>query len=140
MRFLIVDDAETSLKCLQRMLEALGHEVAGTARNGVDAVQAYTRLHPDVVIMDVIMPRMNGLDALRTIRAQDPHARVVLVSSLQSCQTALEGERLGALYCLAKPYEECKLRKVLDEIGRSCGKAASAGSGSLRYSAARPMA
>jgi two-component system, chemotaxis family, chemotaxis protein CheY len=138
MRFLIVDDAEASLKCLQRMLEALGHEVAGTARNGVDAVEAYRRLLPDVVILDVIMPRMNGLDALRAIRALDPRARVVLASTLQSCRTALEGERLGALYCLAKPYDECKLRKVLDEIGRTCGKAAASGAAGPRYSAAGP--
>jgi two-component system, chemotaxis family, chemotaxis protein CheY len=121
MRFLIVDDAEAPLKALQRMLVALGHEVVGTARNGAAAVEAFERLAPDVVIMDVIMPRMNGLDALRAIRAAHPEARVVMASSLQSCQTALEAERLGALYCLAKPYDECKLVKVIAEIGRSRG-------------------
>ena len=118
MRFLIVDDADVPLKTLQAMLCAQGHEVVGTARNGLDAVADYERLRPDVVIMDVIMPRMNGLDALRTIRAAHPDAVVVMASSLRSCQTALEAERLGALYCLAKPYEECCLRKVLDEIAR----------------------
>jgi two-component system, chemotaxis family, chemotaxis protein CheY len=116
MQFLIVDDADAPLKVLQRMLVALGHEVVGTAHNGADAVEAYGRLHPDVLIMDVIMPRMNGLDALRTIRAAHPEARVVMASSLQSCQTALEAERLGALYCLAKPYDECKLRKIVEQI------------------------
>jgi len=118
MRFLIVDDADVPLKAIQRMLCALGHEVVGTAHNGADAVEAYGRLHPDVVIMDVIMPRMNGLDALRTIRAAHPGAIVVMASSLQSCQTALEAERLGALYCLAKPYDECRLHNVLEQIAR----------------------
>ena len=120
MRFLIVDDADAPLKVLQRMLLALGHEVVGTANNGAQAVEAFQRLHPDVLIMDVIMPRMNGLAALRAIRAAHPEARVVMASSLQSCQTALEAERLGALYCLAKPYDECKLRKVVDAIARAC--------------------
>jgi two-component system chemotaxis response regulator CheY len=123
MRFLIVDDADAPLKVLQRMLVALGHEVVGTAHNGAEAVDAFNRLHPDVLIMDVIMPRLNGLAALRAIRAAHPAARVVMASSLQSCQTALEAERLGALYCLAKPYDECKVRKVVDEIARACLKA-----------------
>jgi two-component system, chemotaxis family, chemotaxis protein CheY len=123
MRFLIVDDAEAPLKVLQRLLEALGHEVVGSARNGVEAVELYERLHPDVAIIDVIMPRMNGLDALRTIRAAHPDACIVMASSLRSCQTALEAERRGALYCLAKPYDACRLQKVIEEIARSCGKA-----------------
>jgi two-component system, chemotaxis family, chemotaxis protein CheY len=126
MRFLIVDDAEAPLKHLERILRNLGHEVVGRARNGADAVQAFERLKPDVIIMDVIMPRMNGLDALRAIRTAHPQARVVMASSLQSCQTALEAERLGALYCLAKPYDECKLQKVIAQIGRSCGADAAA--------------
>lgn len=116
MRFLIVDDAEAPLRALQRLLAELGHEVAGTARNGQEAVDAFERLRPDVVIMDVIMPRMNGLDALRVIRAEHPDAAVVMSSSLQSCQTALEAERLGAQYCLAKPFEACKLAKVIEHI------------------------
>ena len=130
MRFLIVDDADAPLKVLQRMLVALGHEVAGTAHNGAQAVEAFNRLRPDVLIMDVIMPRMNGLAALRAIRAAHPEARVVMASSLQSCQTALEAERLGALYCLAKPYDECKVRKVVDAIARACHKAPPEQSGS----------
>lgn len=116
MRFLIVDDAEAPLKALQRILRAQGHQVVGTARNGADAVEAFERLHPDVVVMDVIMPRMNGLDALMAIRRRHPKACVVMASSLQSCETALEAERLGALYCLPKPYEECRVAKVVEAI------------------------
>jgi two-component system chemotaxis response regulator CheY len=141
MRLLIVDDAEAPLKCLERMLRELGHDVVGMARNGAEAVEAFARLQPDVTIMDVIMPRMNGLDALRAIRGEHPHARVIMASSLQSCQTALESERLGALYCLAKPYQQCNLRKVLEQIGRDSGKPGRPGSGRApRYASARPVA
>lgn len=124
MRFLIVDDAEAPLKYLERFLEEAGHEVAGRARNGVEAVEAFERLRPDVVILDVIMPRMNGLDALRAIHGIDPQAAVIMSSSLQSCQTALEAERLGARYCLSKPFEAPRLRKVVECIARELGKRA----------------
>ena len=139
MRLLIVDDAEAPLRRLECMLRELGHEVVGTARNGAEAVQAFATLQPDVVIMDVIMPRMNGLDALRVIRDAHPQARVIMASSLQSCQTALEAERLGALYCLAKPYQECNVRKVLEQIGEDCGKPARPGR-PQRYATVRPSA
>lgn len=119
MRFLIVDDADAPLQYLEEYLRHRNHEVAGTARNGADAVAAYERLEPDVVIMDVIMPRMNGLDALRAIHEAHPEACVVMSSSLQSCQTALEAERLGALYCLAKPFDAVRLDKVVKQIERA---------------------
>ncbi|NIR98993.1 MAG: response regulator, partial [Gammaproteobacteria bacterium] len=94
----------------------MGHDVVGTARNGQAAVEAFEALRPDVVVMDVIMPRMNGLDALRTIHGAHPEAVVIMSSALQSCQTALEAERRGALYCLSKPFSEDKLRKVLARV------------------------
>lgn len=116
MRFLIVDDSDTPLQFLKRVLTGMGHEVAGTARNGLEAVEAYHALCPDVVIMDVIMPRQNGLEACRRIFQADPGARVVMSSSLNSCRTALEAERLGACYWLSKPYSEARLRTVIARL------------------------
>ncbi len=113
MRFLIVDDSEEPLKHLLRFIPTMGHEVIGIARNGQEAVEEYQRLKPDVLVMDVIMPRLNGLEALQFIRESDPRAKVVMVSGLKSCSTAMESVRLGASYFLCKPYQEAHLRQVI---------------------------
>lgn len=116
MRFLIVDDAEAPLKVLRRVLDELGHEVVGEANNGQAAVDEFHRLLPDVVIMDVIMPRMSGLEALQVIRGDDPDARVIMACSLNSCETVLASERGGAAFCLSKPFNENCLRTAIGEI------------------------
>lgn len=114
MNVLIVDDSEASLRYLRRVVVACGHTVVGEARDGVGAVRQYQALRPDVVVMDLIMPTMNGLEALREIRDADSGARVILASSAQSSDAALEAEQLGARFFLYKPIEQDKLAHVLE--------------------------
>lgn len=114
MNVLIVDDSEASLQSLRRAVVACGHTVVGEARDGAGAVRQYQALRPDVVVMDLIMPTMNGLEALRDIRGEDPGAQVILASSAQSSDAALEAERLGARFFLYKPIDQEKLGRVLD--------------------------
>ncbi len=116
MNVLIVDDSEASLQYLRRVVVACGHTVVGEARDGDGAVRQYQALRPDVVVMDLIMPTMNGLEALREIRGEDPAARVVLASSARSSDAALEAEQLGARYFLYKPIEQEKLAHALDVL------------------------
>lgn len=114
MRFLIVDDSEAPLRYLEWFLTRGGHEVIGMGRNGQEAVELFERLQPDVVVMDVIMPRLNGLDALDIIHRMNPQAKVVIASALRSCETAVDSERRGASYFLCKPFQESQLGKVLN--------------------------
>jgi two-component system chemotaxis response regulator CheY len=116
MRFLIVDDASEPLQYLRQLLASLGHQVVGEARDGQTAVEAFVQLRPDAVLMDVIMPRMNGLEALDAIRHIDPAATVVLFSSMRSPATALESERRGARFFLNKPFDQHLLETVVRRL------------------------
>ncbi|MDH4247009.1 MAG: response regulator [Deltaproteobacteria bacterium] len=118
MRILIVDDSELPLRELETLLGEMGHQVVGTARNGQDGITKFRRLQPDVVVMDVIMPRMTGLEALQSIRNYDPEARVVMVCSLNSCSAAFEAERQGAAYFITKPFEKPRLRTIFDKLAK----------------------
>ena len=116
MRFLIVDDSDTSLKHLGHIITEMGHTVAGEGHDGEEAVAMYGALRPDAVVMDVIMPKLNGIEALQAIRAIDPGAAVVMTCSLRSCETAFESQRCGAMYFLTKPFQDSALRNVLRKL------------------------
>src|SRR5690349_7626999 len=116
MKVLIVDDSAAPLKYLEKVISEPGHEVVGVAHNAEEAVAAYREHHPDAVFMDMIMPRLNGLEALQAIRVTDPAARVVMTCSLQSCEMAFISEDQGARYFLIKPIQEDCLRKILSKL------------------------
>ncbi|MDH4224811.1 MAG: response regulator [Deltaproteobacteria bacterium] len=116
MRFLIVDDSETSQAIIQSVVTSMGHKVAGIAVNGRDALEKFTSLQPDVVVLDVIMPVVNGLDALKDIRSRDPNALVIMISSTRSPQTALECQQAGASFFLYKSMLMTDLPKIIHKI------------------------
>lgn len=132
MRVLIVDDSDLRLIQLRALIEQSGHEVVEMARDGAEAVERFRELRPDLVIMDLIMPRMNGLDALRGILDMDPQARVVIASSMRSPESALEAQRNGARFYLHKPYDAKVVQSVLARLaaelnGRAEGTPATPG-------------
>lgn len=123
MRVLIVDDSEAPLKFLEKVIAELGHDVVAVARNGEEAVARFREFRPDAVFMDMIMPRMNGLEALQAIRSSDPQARVVMTCSLKSCDMAFASEEQGARYFLTKPFQDDCLRKILCKLASEVGDA-----------------
>jgi two-component system chemotaxis response regulator CheY len=118
MNILIVDDSDTRLAQLREILTGIGQDVAGIAHDGAEAVERFEEIRPDAVIMDLIMPRMNGLDALRAILRIDPGAIVVMASSMRSPESALECQRNGARYYLHKPFEPAVVRGVVEKLAR----------------------
>jgi two-component system chemotaxis response regulator CheY len=129
MKVLIVDDSDAARKQLRTAVEALGHSAVGVACNGEEAVARYRELRPDVVIMDMIMPRLNGLEALREILAYDSQARVVMTCSLKSCEMAFASEQHGARFFLVKPFEDGCIRKVLAKLAAEVSGGAGNGNG-----------
>ncbi len=80
---LIVDDSRTVLAQIESVVSANeGVEVVGTARNGAEAVQQVSQLHPDLVLMDIVMPDVDGLAALRLIQSKNPETRIAMLSSI----------------------------------------------------------
>ena len=116
MQFLIADDSENSLDLLRQIITDMGHQVVAAAHDGAAAVDAYRKLQPDVVVMDLIMPRMNGREALRAIRELDPEAKVVMASAMRSPQNALDCQRDGASFFLYKPFDREEIRKVINKL------------------------
>ena len=105
---LIVDDSRTVLAQIENVVAANETvEVVGTASNGAEAVQQVSQLRPDLVLMDIVMPDVDGLAALRLIQSNNPETRVAMLSSVGAMASkAEEAFRLGAIQVLSKPIDE----------------------------------
>ncbi len=116
-RLLVVDDAVFMRKMICGVAAEAGWEVAGEAGDGSVAVSLYQQLRPDLVTMDLVMPVMGGLEALRQIRALDPDAKVVVVTALDQKQTLMESIRDGAIDFIVKPFERERVLNLLLKLG-----------------------
>jgi two-component system, chemotaxis family, chemotaxis protein CheY len=113
-KILIVDDAEFLRMRISKMLVGDGHEVI-EAENGLEAVESYKANKPEVVLMDITMPEMDGLTALKEIRSFDPKARVVMLTALGQESVVLEAIKSGARDFVVKPFER---ERVLGAISK----------------------
>lgn len=113
---LIVDDAAFMRMSIKQMLEANGHSMAGEAGDGNEAIVKYKELNPDAVILDITMPNMNGIDALRYIKEYDPKAKVVICSAMGQQAMLAEAIQYGAKDFVVKPFEAKRLIAALDKV------------------------
>jgi two-component system, chemotaxis family, chemotaxis protein CheY len=114
-RILIVDDAKFMRTTLQTILTKDRHEIVGEAENGEEAVFLYKSTSPDLVLMDITMPVMNGIDAIKEIRKYDPHAQVVVCSAMGHQKVVVDAIELGAKDFIVKPFDE---HRVLETVSR----------------------
>jgi len=114
-KILIVDDAEFLRVRLTKMLNTDGFEVF-QAENGVKAIEIYKEIHPDVVLMDVTMPEMDGLTALKTIVEFDPKAHVIMLTALGQESVVLEAVKSGARDFIVKPFEHDRVMKAIGKL------------------------
>jgi two-component system chemotaxis response regulator CheY len=104
-RYLVVDDSLFSRKHLGRMIEAFGGQVAAEAHNGLTAISQYERTKPDIVLMDITMPQMGGIEALTKIVKQNPQARIVMVSAVGYRENIVAAMQAGAGNFVQKPVK-----------------------------------
>ena len=114
-RILIVDDAMFMRAKLRMMLEANGHQVVGEAENGEIALQQYKKLTPDLVTMDITMPVVDGVHALRNIRDHDPKAKVLMISAMGQQSMVVEAVKAGANGFIVKPFQEEAVIKAISQ-------------------------
>jgi len=123
---LIVDDAEFLRMRISKILVSNGHQVV-QADNGLNAVSVYRSARPDVVLMDITMPEMDGLTALKEIRAIDPHARVVMLTALGQDSVVVESIKFGAQDFVVKPFEPERVLAAINKAMASDTKLESGG-------------
>jgi two-component system, chemotaxis family, chemotaxis protein CheY len=115
-RVLVVDDAAFMRKMVGDALAKGGHEVVGEAANGLEAIERYQALRPEVTTLDITMPEKDGLAALKEIMALDPTARVVMCSALGQESKVLEAVKSGARDFVVKPFQP---DRVIDAVGKA---------------------
>ncbi len=129
-RYLIVDDSVFARKNLGRIIESFGGEIAGQAGDGLTAITEYDRIKPDIVLMDITMPQMEGIEAAEKIVREHPNARIVMVSSVGYQENIVAALQRGARHFVQKPVKPEVLYEVIKYVMRDDGVAArSAGAG-----------
>src|SRR5262249_14943208 len=112
-RYLVVDDSVFARKNIIKMIEMFGGEVAGEAGDGLTAIAEYGRVKPDIVLMDITMPQMEGIEAVERIVRQHPEARIVMVSSVGYQENILAALQKGAKHFVQKPVKAEVLYEIL---------------------------
>jgi two-component system chemotaxis response regulator CheY len=110
---LIVDDSKTSRRLLRNILEKNNFEVLGEAENGEEGWMQFRKLNPDIITMDITMPKMDGIEALSLIHRDDAHAKVIMITAAGQNEKMVEAIRRGAYDFITKPLDEEKVIKVM---------------------------
>jgi two-component system chemotaxis response regulator CheY len=116
LRVLIVDDAIFMRKMISDILVENGMEIAGEADTGAKAIEKFAELRPDLVTMDIIMPEMNGIDAVRKIMESDSQAKIVMCSALGQQALVQEAIAAGAKDFLIKPFNAARVVEVIAKV------------------------
>lgn len=115
-KILIIDDSVISRINLKKILVAEGHEVIGEGCNGSEAITKYEELKPDLMTLDITMPVMDGLEALKKIMSAYPSAKIVMISANDQNRKIMDSLRAGAKNYINKPYEPSQILKVIRDF------------------------
>ena len=115
---IVVDDDRGTLAVFNEFLEENGINILGEARNGKSAVELYKNCKPDVVLLDVLMPKYDGIYALEKIREFDPNAKVIMVTADLTADTEEKMTQLNASAVIYKPYEIDRVLETIDKVNK----------------------
>ena len=113
---LVVDDAAFMRMMLKDILNKSGYTVIGEAENGLVAVEKHAELKPNLTIMDITMPEMDGLQAVKEIRKRDPHALIIMCSAMGQQSMVIEAIQSGAKDFIVKPFQA---ERVVEAVAKA---------------------
>ena len=113
---LICDDAAFMRMMIKDILTKNGYNVVGEAENGAKAVEKYSELKPDLVLMDITMPEMDGIEALKKIKALDPGAKIIMCSAMGQQAMVIESIQAGARDFIVKPFQADRVLEAVKKV------------------------
>ncbi len=116
MKVLIIDDSRIIRRNLVKIFEKLGYDVVAEADNGLSGIEEYKKHKPDVVTMDITMPLMDGIEAVKEIIRIDPKSKIIIVSALNQKKMIFEALENGAKHYIVKPITFDKVKEVIEEV------------------------
>ncbi len=115
-RVLVCDDAIFMRTMISDILSGAGYEVVGEAESGLQAIQRYRDLKPDLVTMDIVMPDMGGIDAVREIVKEDPNAKILMCSAMGQQALVVEAVQAGAKDFVVKPFQPSRVLEAVQRV------------------------
>ena len=115
-KILIVDDAAFMRMMIKNIVAKAGYEVVGEAENGAQAVEMYKELKSDLVIMDITMPEMDGIQAVKAIKEIDPNANIIMCSAMGQQAMVMEAIQAGAKDFIVKPFQQDRILQAIKRI------------------------
>lgn len=113
---LIVDDSEFARKNIARIVSTVGGDVIGEAKNGMEAVELYFKLNPDLTLLDITMPVLDGVETLKRIMEKDSNAKVIIVSSVGHKEMVWKAISLGAKHYVTKPFNPDYASTIIQSV------------------------
>ena len=113
---LVVDDAAFMRMMIKDILTKNGYNVAGEAENGAKAMEKYNELKPDLVLMDITMPEVDGIQALKNIKASDPNAKIIMCSAMGQQAMVIEAIQSGAKDFIVKPFQADRVLEAVKKV------------------------
>lgn len=115
-RVLIVDDAAFMRMTIRQIIEAEDHTMVAEAENGVEAIEKFMETKPDVVILDISMPEMNGIETLKRLKILDPKAKIIICSAIGYQDLLAQAIECGAAEFILKPFEKEQLVNAIEKV------------------------
>lgn len=115
-KILIVDDAAFMRMKIKDILTKNGYKVVGEAENGIKAIERYKEVNPDLVIMDITMPEMDGIQAVKTIKEVDKNAKIIMCSAMGQQAVVIDSIKAGALDFIVKPFQDGRILEAVRKM------------------------